>query len=43
MLRKTTTLCSLVTLCVSANALAEEESEARRAQTVNDVIVRSGC
>ncbi len=42
MLRKTTTLCSLVTLCVSANALAEEESEARRAQTVNDVIVRSG-
>ncbi|KOO02149.1 transporter [Vibrio nereis] len=43
MLRKTKVLCSLATLCVSANAAAAEEAEvAKRPQTVQDVIVRSG-
>lgn len=44
MLRKTKILCSLATLCLSASAVAEEDGteEAKRPQTVQDVIVRSG-
>ncbi|UUM30970.1 transporter [Vibrio japonicus] len=43
MLRKAKILCSLATLCLSTNVVAEEETEvAKRPQTVQDVIVRSG-